>query len=217
MKEIDLVIFDMDGLLFDTETSYYEAMRGAMTTFGFDFPFETYKSMIGIGDNETNQLLQKICGPDFSMAPLWEENYRQFQKLLDEKGLVIKPGAIELLHALDEAGIAKCIASSNNKAAIENYLEVSGLGDRFDFYVSGDDVKRAKPDPDIFQIACRKANATADRALVLEDSLNGLRAANAAGIKCIIVPDMLEPNEEMKENAYAIVDNLEEVIPMVTK
>ncbi|MDY0394958.1 HAD family hydrolase [Virgibacillus halophilus] len=217
MKEIDLVVFDMDGLLFETEKSYYEALRAAMESFGFDFAFETYQQMIGISDKETDEALQKICGPGFSTVPLWEENNRQFDLLLEKKGLGIKPGAERLLDVLDQLGIAKCIASSNNKAAIERYLHVSGMGDRFEFYVSADDVARAKPDPDIFLTACRKAGAAAEKTLVLEDSLNGLRAAKAAGINCIVVPDLLAPDEEMRRNAYDIVDSLDEVIPFIER
>lgn len=217
MKELDLVIFDMDGLLFDTEQSYYEAMRAAMQAFGFDFALETYKSMIGISDQETDEAIQKICGPDFSTKPLWKENNRQFDMLLAKKGLAIKPGAEQLLDTLDRLGIAKCIASSNNKAAIERYLEVSGLGHRFEWYVSADDVARAKPDPEIFLAASRKAGVDVEKILVLEDSLNGLRAAKAAGMNCIVVPDLLAPNEEMQRNAYDIVDTLHDVIPIVEK
>jgi len=98
---------------------------------------------------------------------------------------------------------------------IQTNLSLAGLTDRFDFYMSGSEVKRGKPYPDIFLGACQRANEVPDSSLVLEDSLNGLRAAVGANINCIIVPDLIEPNEEIKKHAYEIVSDLSQVIGII--
>ncbi|WP_042354084.1 HAD family hydrolase [Bacillus rubiinfantis] len=215
MKEVKLAIFDMDGLLFDTERPSYEAMRRVMVRLGHDFPMEHYKPIIGVADHECDVIMKEIYGPEFSFPSIVADYRQEFDNILLEEGIMVKPGTDNLLTALDQNGIKKCIASSSSKAVINHYLSLAGFTDRFDFYVSGEEVENGKPNPDIFLEACKRGNVAPDAALVLEDSLNGLRAAVGAGIKCIIVPDIIAPNDEMKTNAYAIADDLNQVIDLL--
>jgi len=212
LKKFELVIFDMDGLLFDTERPSFKAMRQVMEKQGYEFPMETYKLLVGISDRESDVILKEIYGQDFSIQQILKEYKLTFREMINQEGILIKQGTKELLDAIDQKGIKKCIASSSSRQTIEYYLALADLTDRFDFYVSGEEVERGKPNPDIFQEACRRAQETSETSLVLEDSLNGLRAAVGAGMKCIIVPDLIEPNAEMEKNAFKIVSDLEQVI-----
>lgn len=212
MKDVRLVIFDMDGLLFDTERLSYLAMKRAIEKLGFDFPLDNYKRIIGAGDYESDSILKEIYKRNFSLDEILEDYQREFQNILYREGLTVKPGVSELLDKLDNKGIKRCIASSSSGKTIHKYLSLSGLLNRFDFYVSGEEVESGKPNPDIFIEACKRAEEVFENSLVLEDSHNGLRAANSAGIACIIIPDIIEPNEEMRKKAYRIFPSLNDVL-----
>jgi HAD superfamily hydrolase (TIGR01509 family) len=212
MEGLGLVIFDMDGLLFDTEPIYFKSMKKEIEKLGYEFSFDTYKLLVGIPDLESDEILQEKYGKEFSIQHILEAYHAGFKEIIKNEGLMIKPGAEKLLNFLDEKGIKKCIASSSNLEIIKNFLAITGLTNRFDFYVSGEEVERGKPHPDIFLEACRRANVEPNEALVIEDSLNGLKAAVSAKIKCIVIPDLIDPTEEMHKNAFKIVPDLEKVI-----
>lgn len=215
MNPVKLVIFDMDGLLFDTERPSYAAMKEIMERKGYHFSLDNYKQIIGLSDKECNSVMQKTYGEDFRLELISTEYRNRFKEILDNDGLVIKDGAEFLLKALDKKRIKKCIASSSSKETIQLYLERAGLEKYFDFYRSGEEVENGKPHPDIFLEACKRANESPETSIVLEDSLNGLRAAFDAKIRCIIVPDLIKPNEEMKNKAFSILSNLEQVVPLL--
>lgn len=212
MKDLRLVIFDMDGLLFDTERPSFKAMKKVIENQGYQYSLEMYKKIIGISGQQCEQIFNKDYGSDFSFKRISANYDVEFRKIIIEEGISIKQGAVKLLDALDERNIKRCIASSSSRETIQYYLSLSGLADRFDFYISGEEVKQGKPHPDIFLEACIRAKVTPESSLVLEDSLNGLRASVSANINCIIVPDLIEPNEEMEKFAYEIVSNLEQVV-----
>lgn len=211
MKQIKLIIFDMDGLLYDTELPSFKALKRTAEKAGFNFTMEIYKKMIGVTKTVSNKILYDIYGDEFFEKQVLENYHEEFHKILEYEGINVKKGALELLDVLDEKGIKKCIASSSSRETIHYYLSMTGLTDRFDFYVSGQEVENGKPSPDIFLEACRRAGENSKAALVLEDSYNGLKAAVSANIPCVIVPDLIEPNEEMKRNAYLIVSDLGEI------
>jgi HAD superfamily hydrolase (TIGR01509 family) len=215
MEQIKLVIFDMDGLLFDTERPSYLAMKEILENEGYEFLLDHYRQLIGLTTVNSNQVLQKLYGNEFQFESLRGAYHKRFSEILDTDGLMIKPGAEQLLNAIERKGLKKCIASSSSRETIERYLKKAGLESRFDLYVSGHEVKRGKPHPDIFLEACKRVNETPESAIVLEDSLNGLKAAYEANIHCILVPDLIEPNDEIKEKAFAIVTDLEEVINII--
>lgn len=213
--ETKLVIFDMDGLLFDTERPSFRALQEVVVKRGYSFTMDHYKQLIGIPDRESDVVLQKMYGDDFPFHVILEEYHERLKRILVEEGVSVKPGALQLLEELEERGLKKCIASSSARKTIEGYLKRTGLEDRFDFYISGNEVKKGKPHPDIFIEACKIAGEPVESALVLEDSLNGLKAACSAGIRCVMVPDLIDPTDEMRDKAYKIVSDLEEVIGLL--
>lgn len=215
MEQVKLVIFDMDGLLFDTERTYYQAFQRAAMKLGSNLPFDTYLKVVGVTDEKGKEILGEIYGKDSPILQAFDLYQIEFAKILEEDGLVIKPGATRLLDTLDERGIKKCIASSSAPEVIERNIRLSGLHGRFDFYISGSEVKHGKPSPDIFLEALRRADESAENAMVLEDSFHGLLAAVNANIRCIIIPDLIQPNEEMRQKAYRIYKDLGEVADFI--
>ncbi|TQS74981.1 HAD family phosphatase [Ornithinibacillus gellani] len=212
MQQIDFVIFDMDGLLFDTERIGFRAMEKSMVQIGMPFTLDTYKLLIGAGKNEDERIMQEVYGPEFSMKRIVEHSRTERNRIIESEGIRVMPGVQELLDKLDEKGLKRCIASSSSIDTIAYYLELTDLKERFDFYISGDEVPRGKPEPDIFLEACRRGKADPASSLVLEDSLNGLRAAKRAGIKCVLIPDLVDPNEEMKTNAFQMHHSLLDLV-----
>jgi HAD superfamily hydrolase (TIGR01509 family) len=212
---VKLVIFDMDGLLFDTEWPSFQALKEAVERGGFPFTIENYKQLIGLAHGKSMEVMQQMYGGKLPYEEIIIDYRKRFKEILANDGVGIKRGAIKLLDALDQRGMKKCIASSSARETIASYLKLAGLEDRFDFYISGNEVKKGKPHPDIFLEACKIAGESVESALVLEDSLNGLKAACAAEIRCILVPDLIDPTEEMKEKAYKIIEDLEKVIEVL--
>lgn len=210
-----LVIFDMDGLLFDTEWPSFQALQEAVKKRGFAFTMENYKQLIGLPHGKSREVMQQMYEGKLPYEEIIEEYRERFKEILANEGIGVKPGVIQLLDALDERKMKKCIASSSARETIAAYLKRTGLEDRFDFYISGNEVKNGKPHPDIFLEACKIAGESVESAIVLEDSFNGLKAAFAAGIRCVLVPDLIEPTEEMKEKAFKIVEDLEKVIALL--
>jgi len=216
MQNLKLVIFDMDGLLFDTEMISYKASAETFKSkYDIDFPLDVYKQTIGMDIKGVEHFYSGKYGSNISFSDFIGEYNRAFKRILDREGLAIKAGVSELLDYLDEKGVKRCIASSSSLSTIKNYLNITSLTDRFDFYLSGEEVENGKPAPDIFLEACRRANESSETAMVLEDSVNGFLAAKSAKINCIVVPDLIEPTSEINENAYKVVSNLEEVIEII--
>lgn len=216
MKSLKFVIFDMDGLIFDTETLGYRALQQVfLENYDIDFQIATYKKMIGMGQSETESLLHKQYGHKVPLEQLFIQYGKNFNQLIEDEGIATKIGVTDLLDHLDKLGIKTCVASSSRRQTIQHYLALSNLTDRFNFYLSGEEVENGKPHPDIFLEACRRADESPDNALVLEDSIHGFHAAKSAQIPCIVVPDLIEPTAEMKETAYQVLPNLKEVIPYI--
>lgn len=216
MKNLKLVIFDMDGLIFDTESISYQALKQVLKeSYDIDFPMDVYRRMIGMGKQGTDSILKETYGDTISLEQIAINYATAFKEIINTQGIDIKLGATALLDYIDEQGFKKCIASSSSRQTIKHYLALTNLTDRFDFYLSGDEVENGKPHPDIFLEACQRAGEAPEHALVLEDSVHGFRAAKSAGINCIVIPDLIEPTSEMTEDAYHVLPDLEKVIDYI--
>jgi len=209
-----LVIFDMDGLMFDTERIAYEAWQKTAEHFGFTFELSIFCNLIGLTNQDIIHYVQSVFGPE---APVlkWREYMKQKKKELLEENLHLesfkKKGLESLLSFLKTKNVKIAVASSNEKAAIERYLKTSGVSEYIDLYVSGEEVKRGKPNPDVFLEACLRAEVKPSKALVIEDSPAGIKAAYQAGIPSFMVPDYSKPTSELREMADQVFDSLESV------
>lgn len=186
----DLIIFDMDGLMFDTEIFYYKSWKAFEDKYNFRFDIATRNRIAGMNEANIRDEFAKIIGDYDKAGKLREEvNHYREKCLRETKESFKKEGLVELLDFLKANGVRSCIASSSDKEKILYLIEKENIGDYFDFVVSGEDFKNSKPDPEIFEKAAEIANVEKSRALILEDSHNGYLAAKASGIDYLIIHD----------------------------
>ncbi|WEV45479.1 HAD family phosphatase [Streptococcaceae bacterium ESL0687] len=209
------IIFDMDGLIFDTEKIYHKANKEAAATFGIPYTDDIFYRFIGSNYEDVINFYHTEFDSEFGRDQV-NSFILKADKLVEEyfrAGLVeTKPGLYELLDFLDEREIPKLIASSSSAQIIELLLDRSNLKNRFQAFVSSDDVKRAKPDPEIFELASKRLGLSKEEILILEDSRNGILAANQAGIDVIMIPDIIEADAELRDLTEAVLPSLDELI-----
>ncbi len=208
------VIFDMDGLMFDTELLYYEATQETADQLGIPYDAAIYDRYLGVSDEELWDAYHSHYDLEFGFLKVElfiKTAYERTMALFDSGKVTVKPGLFELLTYLNANQIEKVVASSNKRTVIENLLTKNGLRHEFTTIVSAEDVRRAKPDPEIFVKAQEKLKLPKDQLLILEDSPNGIKAANDAGISVVMIPDLIQPTAETKENSLVVLKNLGEL------
>ena len=201
----EAVIFDMDGVIFDSETLVLNCWREVAECHGIRNIEIACHECLGTNSAVSKQIFLRHYGQDFPYDEYKAEMSEVFFGYASGGRLKKKPGVEKLLKYLKESGIKVALASSTREAVVKKELEEGGLLGYFDEIVCGDMVKRSKPEPDIFIYACERLNVSPMKALVLEDSENGIRAARAAGIPVICIPDLKEPSREVEKLVTAIV------------
>lgn len=205
------VIFDMDGVIFDTERLFIECIRPAAEKYGLVGVEEVARECIGLTDVETKRLMRERFGADAPLEAVDREVFRIFQKRYEEEGLTVKDGAAELLDYLKGAGARIAIGSSTEHDIVEMELRDAGLLAYFDVLACGDMVEHSKPEPDVFLLAAEMLGAAPEDCIIIEDSFNGVTAARRAGATVFMVPDLLEPTEEIRAMADRVFASLFEV------
>ncbi|MDH6365797.1 HAD superfamily hydrolase (TIGR01509 family) [Enterococcus sp. PF1-24] len=219
MKKVKGIIFDMDGLIFDTETVYYQASQTTADKLGFPYSKAEYLKYLGISDEELWAAYHEVYAEFGSekVQQFIDEAFAESNRMIANGEVAVKPGLFDLLTYLNEAQIPKIIASSNQRQVIDAILAVSDLQAEFPEIVSFENVKRAKPNPEIFELAAKRLGLAKDEILVLEDSPNGVLAAEAAGIPVIMIPDLIAPSAELREKTVAVLPSLSEVVTFLEK
>ncbi len=212
---VDAVILDMDGTLHDTEWVYHTALKRAVAAVGFTVTDSFCHSLIGIPGRECDQMLQDHLGPGFPFSEC-DRLYAEHREALLAAGILLKAGALELLDFLAERGLPAAVATSANRHAAELHLGRSGLRARLPVVVTRDDVVYGKPHPDLFLEAARAIGVPPMRCLAVEDSFNGIRAAHAAGMMPVMVPDLLTPTPAIQVLCVAIVADLHAVQRLIS-
>lgn len=202
------VIFDMDGVIFDSERLCFECWCRLAEENNFEGMREIFPKCIGTTNVETKRIVLEHYGQDFDYDGFSKQASKLFHDIADNEGLPLKKGVIELLNALKKAHIKIGLASSTRLASVEQELKAAELYDYFDVVVGGDMLKKSKPEPDIYLMACEKIGVDPKEAYAIEDSINGIRSAYSAGMKPIMVPDMIPPTDEMIEKAIVIEKDL---------
>lgn len=208
------VIFDMDGLLVDTEVVYRDAMVATALAEGRDFPNELFLSLIGLSWPANAAILSDFYGTGFDAEAFKAETVRRFRELLQAE-VALKAGVLEILDLLDELATPRAVATSSGRDAVDHHLGAHGLLDRFHAIKAAGDYARAKPAPDPYLAAAAALGVAPEHCLALEDSHNGVRAASAAGMMTIMVPDLLDPTEEMRTLCIRIARDLHEVCDLI--
>lgn len=208
---VKAVIFDMDGLLLDSERASYKAMKNNCQKLGVEIDKAFYCSLLGLSNIDAKREVYKYFDGKVDVERYFDDMFEIVKEDYIKDGVPVKDGAFELLKYLRKNNIAAVVASSSDREWVEWLLKRAGLYEYFDGFMCGDEVKNAKPNPEIFLKACQKVNAQPENALVLEDAQSGIEAANAAGIPVICVRDMLDPDEKHKEMTLSVMDSLNEV------
>ena len=191
------VVFDLDGLLIDTEWAFAEAAGRLLAKRGLTLEPAFFATMMG---SPARDALPRFCKHYEIADPLdvlAAEYKEEFTAALSGKLAPVMPGALDLLDQLDQHDIPKAIATSSSRRYVDGVFGPHGLLDRFAFVLTCDDVTRGKPNPEVYQLAAKRFGLPPHAVLVLEDSVNGLKAAKAAGCRCVIVPHRHTPREEL--------------------
>ena len=205
------VIFDMDGVIFDSERLICDIWIDIATENNMVNMEKLMIDCVGLNDKATEEKFKEQYGEDYDYSYFKKISSKRYHDLADGGKLPKKPGVNELLEFLKENGYKTALASSTRVEVVTNQLREAGLIQYFDFIIGGDMVSHSKPDPEIFLKAADGIEVDITTAYIVEDSFNGIRAAYSAGAKPIMVPDMIEPDDEMREKSLIILKDLLEV------
>lgn len=208
------VIFDMDGLLFDTEALYFEALALAAKEFGLEAPVDLFLALIGTSSEATRARLGGHFGDCVDMDALWKSASGHFHVLADTR-LDLKPGVVDLLDLLDSLALPAAIATSSKPGNVAHHLGAHGLERRFRAVAAEGSYENSKPHPDPFLKAAELVGADPAFCIALEDSHTGVRSASSAGMMTIMVPDKLEANDEMRGLCVHVAVDLHEVARLI--
>ncbi|EKO3810821.1 HAD family phosphatase [Vibrio harveyi] len=207
------VLFDMDGLIFDTESIYKQSWQYAATEQGLAITDDFYQQFIGVQDPECERILAEHFQQAIDMSRYKAVRDEHFHHLRDQ-GIALKPGFDSLLRAIKQRGLLTAIVTSSHLPEVKHNFNNTEYLTQFDLVITAEDVERGKPNPDCYQMACHHLGIDAKESLVLEDSNNGIKAALAAECHAVMIPDLLPPLQEFKDKVI-IKASLEEVIPLL--
>lgn len=211
MNEKNTVIFDMDGVIFDSEQIVLSSWKKVAEEYGLEDIESVMKQCIGLNYQAANEVFTKAYDGKYDFDFLKPKTSVYYYEHVEKYGLPVKTGVRELLIYLKENGYKTAVASSTRIAVVQKEMEEAGLTSYFRKLVGGDMIQRSKPAPDIFLEAARVLDAKTENCYVIEDSYNGIRAAHAAGMTPLMVPDLLPATEEMEQLAEKIFKDLHEV------
>lgn len=205
---IEAIVFDMDGILFDTERLSVESWIEVAGQMGLGDIDKGVYGCIGLNRTDCRIFLKETYGEDFPYEYFREQTAAVFQQKVDKDGLPVMKGAQELLLWLQEKGMKVALASSTNTRKVESHLQLAGFTGFFQAVIGGDMVEHSKPLPDIYWKACQLLQADPAGTVAVEDSPNGIRSAYAAGMLPVMVPDLVQPDPEIANMLYQRCDSL---------
>ncbi|MBT2768095.1 HAD family phosphatase [Stenotrophomonas sp. ISL-67] len=202
----EAVIFDMDGLMIDSERVSIACWSQAAQELQLPFADDFWLGLVGLGDRDCEQLLLRHVSAE--QVTLLYARCHDLYEARTQQGLPLRPGIVELLQLLQAHGVPRAVATSTRQPRASRKLASSGLLPYFDHVVTSSDVANPKPAPDIYLLAAQKLGKAPARCLALEDSPAGIRAAVGAGMTAIQVPDLVHPDEALRALGHRIVDSL---------
>lgn len=206
------LIFDMDGLMLNSEPLYQAAWQAAAKELGYDLNTELYLSLVGRSSEEADRTFVDLFGQQFPVQAFNQKWDLLWRELLKTQGVALQPGLLPLLDWVEQRAIPKAVGTSSNRAEAELCLTLAGLNHRFLTQVTVDQVAAGKPAPDIFLEAARRLEIAPQDCWVLEDSNAGVEAAQAAGMQVVMVPDLQRPTATSKAIARRVFASLHEVL-----
>ena len=203
MSRYAAVIFDMDGLLLDSERVVLRGFEAACDELGCVVGFDVFARMIGRNYRSSRPILEEALAGQVAIET-FEAVCRRHVQAIFEDGVPVKSGVIDLLARLRKIDMPMAVATSTETARAREKLKKAELLEAFQHVVGGDQVERSKPDPDIYLEAARRLSANPAASVALEDSENGVRAAHAAGMTVIQVPDLIQPSDSLRMLGHTI-------------
>lgn len=209
-------VFDMDGLMFDTERLVYESWQTMMTKSGYEYNLDIFKNTIGLRIDEARKYYSSVYGEDFDYPPLRQKCRELFMKRIESEGVPIKKGLVQLLEYLRENNVKTAVATSTSAQTANQIIKLAGVYDFFDDIICGTDVKYGKPHPEIFLTAAKRLELSPCDCVAFEDSINGIKSAYAAKMKTVMVPDYLQPTEDVLPMISFLCSDLSEAVNYIS-
>lgn len=208
---IKAIIFDMDGLMIDSERVTFECYQEILKGMDLTMDEEFYKTLLGKPLKGIYQRFYDVYGNDFPIEDVIKDVHALMAKRFETEGVPIKTGLKSLLEYLKENNYKTIVATSSNRDRVDTILSQAQITDYFDDSICGDEVTKGKPNPEVFLKSCQKLGVNVDEAIVLEDSEAGIQASYDAGIKVICIPDMKYPEKQYEEKTFKILKDLNDV------
>ena len=209
------ILFDMDGLVLDSEVLYTRFWREAANALGYPMTVEQSLGMRSLGKNLGQPYLESLFGPDVDYTTMRNKRIELMHVYVEEHGIPPKPGIFELLDYMEDNGITGAITSSSPMEFIEKHLSAVNLLHRFQKLCSGHDIPNTKPAPDIYLLGAKELGLRPEECLALEDSPTGILSAYRAGCLPIMIPDLEQPGEETQKLLFAKADSLADIIDIL--
>lgn len=211
------VLFDMDGLMFDTERLTAKIWDQLGNEFGYGKVSAIMPETMGVRSDLSGEIFYRRFGQNFPYDKFIEKTKILSTQYVNEHGIPLMPGLFQLLEYLKASGLATAVATSTSRKRAMMYLNKAAVIPYFNKIICGDMVEKSKPDPDIYLKTAAALNIEPQECAVLEDSPNGAAAGIAAGMKTIMVPGLAEPDEKLRRSLFACVKSLLDVIPVIKK
>ena len=211
------VVFDVDGVLFDTERLTNQTWLAVGKELGWPQIGEYYLEFVGQNRTDIHQKMLELFGPEFPKEEFMKTCSAYSQARMEREGVPMKPGVREILDFLKARNIPIALATSTGRERTLRRMELTGLGPYFSAIITGDQVVHSKPDPEIYQLACRALGTDPAQTIAVEDSRNGILSASQAGMKVIMVPDMIPPTPELDALLFRRCASLLEVRDFLTQ
>ena len=211
LSELDAVVFDMDGVIFDTETIALRSWQDTADSHGLGDITQTAMKCVGRSTVDTLKIFEESYGDRVSIEQMHIECINRFNEIMQTEGLPVKLGTRELLEHLKANGAKVALASSTTYDRVVMELKDADLFKYFSVIIGGNMIEHSKPEPEIYLLACEKLGADPKKSAAVEDSRNGIISASRAGMMPFLVPDIIEPDEEMKQLAHKQFADLLEV------
>lgn len=213
---VKAVLFDVDGTLLDTERIYMEAWRVIAKQHGFPMPEEVLLSTRAIPSEKARGIFNAIC-EGFDYDTLYPLRTPWIEGAIERESPILRPGVKELLEELRRRGILCAAVTSTNAEKTAKHLRLSGIDSYFSAFVCGDDpeLTAGKPDPAPFLLGAKRLGVAPQYCIGVEDSRAGIRSLHDAGMKAFMVPDKVPPDDTIRQNAYAILDRIDAIVPML--
>lgn len=210
------VLFDMDGVLLDTERVAFASWEQAADERGVADIRSLYRQCIGMNTDDIKALLRTRCGSGFDADGFYARAGEVFREIEVTRGLDLMPSVRPCLDALVAAGYRLAVASSTRTETVRRQLAAAGIIGYFETITCGDMVAHAKPAPDIYLQSCASLGLAPADCVAVEDSPNGVRAAVEAGIRCVMIPDQIQPDGEIRARAATVLSHLGELPAYLT-